>query len=189
MTSDIIRDYSCSEAMLERALSVIPLGTQTFSKSYTQYPHGVAPFFIQKGKGSRCWDIDGNEYIDFVNALLSVTLGHCDPDVTKAVKAQIEDGTIFTLAHPLEVEVAELIVEMVPCAEKVRFGKNGSDVTSGAIRAARAFTGRDRVAVCGYHGWQDWYIGTTTRNKGIPDATKALSHMFAYNDLASLITA
>jgi glutamate-1-semialdehyde 2,1-aminomutase len=93
---------------------------------------------------------------------------------------------IFSLPHPIEAEVAELICEMVPCAEMVRFGKNGSDATSGAIRLARAFTGRDRVAVCGYHGWQDWYIGSTARHRGVPKATRDLTHTFAYNDLTSL---
>src|SRR5690606_20215079 len=100
-----------------------------------------------------------------------ITLGYCDPDVDDAVRAQLDDGVIFSLPHPLEMEVAEAIVEMVPCAEKVRFGKNGSDATAGAVRVARAFTGRGRVAVCGYHGWQDWYIGSTARNLGVPKAT------------------
>jgi glutamate-1-semialdehyde 2,1-aminomutase len=172
--------------MLDRALRVIPLGSQTFSKSYTQYPRGAAPFFIQRAEGSKAWDVDGNEYIDFNNALCSVTLGHVDPDVTAAVADQLARGTIFTLASELEIEVAERIVEAVPCAEKVRFGKNGSDATAGAVRAARAFTGRERVAVCGYHGWQDWYIGSTARNKGVPGATRSLTHGFAYNDLATL---
>jgi glutamate-1-semialdehyde 2,1-aminomutase len=180
------RKYAKSEEMLERALKSIPLGSQTFSKSHTQYPRGAAPFFIQRARGARAWDVDGNEYIDFVNALAAVTLGHGDPDVTAAVRAQLEDGVLFTLPHPLEIEVAELLIEMVPSAERVRFGKNGSDATAGAVRAARAFTGRDRVAVCGYHGWQDWYIGTTSRNKGVPADTRALSHPFAYNDLDAL---
>jgi glutamate-1-semialdehyde 2,1-aminomutase len=180
------RKFRQSEAMLERALKVIPLGTQTFSKSYLQYPRNVSPYFVARATGSKVWDVDGNAFIDFVNALASVTLGHCDSDVTKAVAAQLGEGTIFTLAHPLETEVAELIVAMVPCAEMVRFGKNGSDATSGAIRAARAFTGRDHVAVCGYHGWQDWYIGSTARNKGVPEATRALTHAFPYNDLEAL---
>jgi glutamate-1-semialdehyde 2,1-aminomutase len=188
MNVEMRRTYARSEAMLERALKVIPLGTQTFSKSYTQYPRGAAPFFIDRAKGSRAWDVDGNEYIDFNNALCSVTLGHADDDVNAAVVDQLERGTIFTLSSPLETEVAELIVETVPCAEAVRFGKNGSDATSGAIRAARAFTGRDRVAVCGYHGWQDWYIGSTARNRGVPEATRALTHGFLYNDLESLRT-
>lgn len=180
------RSYLRSEEMLERALKSIPLGSQTFSKSHTQYPRGVSPYFALRGKGCRLWDVDGNEYLDFVNGLAAITLGYCDPDADAAVRAQIEDGVIFTLAHPLETEVAEAIIDLVPSAEKVRFGKNGSDATSGAIRAARAFTGRDRVAVCGYHGWQDWYIGSTARNRGVPEATQQLTHTFAYNDLDSL---
>lgn len=115
-----------------------------------------------------------------------MTLGYNDPDVTAAVQAQLKDGIIFSLPHPIEIQVAEKIVEMVPCAEMVRFGKNGSDATSGAIRLARAFTGRDHVAVCGYHGWQDWYIGSTARNKGVPNATRDLTHTFKYNDIESL---
>lgn len=178
--------YQHSEEMLERALKTIPLGSQTFSKSKTQYPMSVSPFFIQRGKGSRVWDVDGNEYIDFINSLAAITLGYCDPDVDAAVRAQLEDGVIFSLPHPIEMQVAEQIVKLVPCAEKVRFGKNGSDATAGAIRIARAFTNRDHVAVCGYHGWQDWYIGTTARNRGVPQATRDLSHTWAYNDIDSL---
>lgn len=147
---------------------------------------GVSPFFIQRGKGSRVWDVDGNEYVDFINSLAAITLGYCDPDVDAAVRAQLEDGVIFSLPHPLEMQVAEQIVKLVPCAEKVRFGKNGSDATAGAIRVARAFTNRDHVAVCGYHGWQDWYIGTTLRNRGVPQATRDLSHSWIYNDISSL---
>ncbi|MCR4321634.1 MAG: aminotransferase class III-fold pyridoxal phosphate-dependent enzyme [Candidatus Brocadiaceae bacterium] len=178
--------YQQSEKLLERALKTIPLGSQTFSKSKTQYPWGVSPYFIARGEGSHVWDVDGNEYIDFVNALAAITLGYNDPDVTNAVKAQLEDGTIFSLPHELEIEVAEKIVEMVPCAEMVRFGKNGSDVTAGAIRVARAYTKRDHVAVCGYHGWQDWYIGSTARNLGVPKSTRDLTHVFTYNDIDSL---
>ena len=178
--------YNLSEILLERALKSIPLGSQTFSKSKTQYPYGVSPYFIIRGQGSHVWDVDGNEYVDFINSLAAVTLGYNDPDVTAAVKAQLEDGIIFSLPHPIETQVAEKIVEMVPCAEMVRFGKNGSDATAGAIRLARAYTGRDHVAVCGYHGWQDWYIGTTTRNRGVPQSTRDLTHVFNYNDIVSL---
>src|SRR4051812_43379049 len=108
--------YQKSEAMLSRAERVIPLGSQTFSKSRTQFPHGVSPYFIKRGKGSRVWDVDDNEYIDFINGLASINLGHCDPDVSSAVRAQLEEGTIFSLPHPLETIVAEKIVQMVPCA-------------------------------------------------------------------------
>lgn len=184
--------YRNSEEMLDRALRTVPLGSQTFSKSLTQLPRGAAPFFAARAKGSHLWDVDGNEYVDFVNGLCAVNLGYCDPDVNAAVKAQLDDGVIFTLAHPLEHQVAELLVDAVPCAEMVRFGKNGSDATAGAIRVARAFTRRDRVAVCGYHGWQDWYIGSTSRNLGVPEATSALTHVFPYNDpdaLDAMLTA
>lgn len=183
-----MRSFNKSQDMLARAERVIPLGSQTFSKSRTQYPYGVSPYFISRASGSRAWDVDGNEYIDFVSSLCSVTLGYQDPDVTEAVTRQLQDGVIFSLPHVIETEVAELICELVPCAEKVRFGKNGSDATAGAIRVARAHTGRDRVATCGYHGWQDWYIGSTARHKGVPKATRDLTHGFTYNQLESLRT-
>ena len=178
--------YRHSEELLEQALRVIPLGSQTFSKSMTALPFGVSPYFVDRAKGSRLWDVDGNEYIDFVNGLACVTLGYCDPDVDAAVRKQMESGVTFSLPHRLEIDVAEMLVTMVPCAEKVRFAKNGTDVTSGAIRVARAYTGRERVAVCGYHGWQDWYIGSTSRDLGVPTCVKALTHPFLYNDIASL---
>ena len=176
--------YRRSLDQLARAEAVIPLGSQTFSKSRTALPIGASPLFIERGAGSHVWDVDGNEYIDFMSGLLAISLGYNDPDVNAAVRAQLEQGVIFSLPHPIETEVAERIVELVPCAELVRFGKNGSDATAGAIRVARAYTGRDRVAVCGYHGWQDWYIGSTTRDLGVPAATKALTHPFRYNDVA-----
>lgn len=181
-----MRTFHKSDELLARAERVIPLASQTFSKSRTQYPVGVSPLFLERGKGSRVWDVDGNEYIDFVNSLLSITLGYQDPDVDSAVRAQLDRGIILSLPGRLETEVAERIVAMVPCAEAVRFGKNGSDATSGAIRIARAYTGRDHVAVCGYHGWQDWYIGSTARHRGVPQATRDLTHGFMYNDLGSL---
>ncbi len=181
-----MRTYAKSLELLKRAEQVIPLASQTFSKSRTQYPVGVSPLFLERGDGARVWDVDGNEYVDFVNSLLSVSLGYRDPDVDAAVRAQLDSGVILSLPHPLEMEVAERIVRLVPCAEAVRFGKNGSDATAGAIRLARAYTGRERVAVCGYHGWQDWYIGSTARSRGVPQATRDLTHGFLYNDLASL---
>lgn len=178
--------YQVSEQFLARAQQTIPLGSQTFSKSRTQYPFGVSPYFIQRGQGCHVWDVDGNRYVDMIGSLAALTLGHNDPDVTKAVATQLQDGIIFSLSHPLEFQVAEQLVAMVPCAEMVRFGKNGSDATAGAVRVARAYTRRDHVAVCGYHGWQDWYIGSTARNLGVPQATRDLTHTFQYNDIESL---
>lgn len=178
--------FTESERYLDEVSQVIPLGSQTFSKSKVQFPHGAAPFFLTHGKGSAVWDLDGNRYIDYSSSLLAITLGYADADINAAVAAQLEKGTIFSLPHPLEHEVAKLICEMVPCAEMVRFGKNGSDATSAAIRVARAYTKRDHVLVCGYHGWQDWYIGSTARHLGVPDAVRALTHTFKYNDIDSL---
>jgi len=182
---DSISRYRKSKEFLTRAEKVIPLASQTFSKSHIQYPE-ASPYFLVRGKGSRVWDVDGNEYIDFVNGLLPVILGYCDPDVDKAVMEQMKKGVTFSLASPLECELAEMLVDLIPCAEMVRFGKSGSDATAGAVRVARAYTGRERVAVCGYHGWQDWYIGSTVRNKGVPECVRRLTHSFTYNDLSSL---
>lgn len=178
--------YQQSSNWLERAEKTIPLGSQTFSKSKIAYPKGSSPLFIKRGQGCQVWDVDNNQYTDFVSGLLSISLGYCDPDVDAAVIEQMKSGVIFSLPHQLEMEVAELLVELVPCAEMVRFGKNGSDATSAAIRLARAYTGREHVAVCGYHGWQDWYIGSTTRDLGVPNVTKTLTHVFQYNDIESL---
>lgn len=178
--------YKRSSEWLERAEKTIPLGSQTFSKSRIAYPQGVSPLFIKRGQGCQVWDADDNQYTDFVSGLLSISLGYCDPDVDSAVIEQMKSGVTFSLPHQLEMEVAEQLVDLIPCAEMVRFGKNGSDATSAAVRLARAFTDKEHIAVCGYHGWQDWYIGSTTRDLGVPEATKSLTHTFSYNDLDSL---
>jgi glutamate-1-semialdehyde aminotransferase/spore coat polysaccharide biosynthesis protein SpsF (cytidylyltransferase family)/predicted dehydrogenase len=180
------RTIEKSKAWLERAERVIPGSSQTFSKGSNQHVRGIAPVFLAKGKGCRVWDVDGNEYIDYIQGLLPNILGYADEEVNAAVTAQMAQGHSFSLPHPIEVELAERLTRLIPCAQKVRFGKNGSDVTSGSVRAARALTGRERIACCGYHGWQDWYIGSTTRNAGIPLGVRALTHPFVYNDLASL---
>ena len=180
------RELKRSQEYLERARRVIPTCSQTFSKAPTQFVQGVAPVFLERGSGSHVWDVDGNEYIDCGMALGPIILGHNDPEVTAAAERQMEKGMSFSLPSPLEVELAEKLTGLIPCAQMAHFGKNGSDATSGAVRAARAYTGRDVIACCGYHGWQDWYIGTTTRNKGVPQAVQELTVAFAYNDIASL---
>ena len=169
-----------------KTIEMIPLATQTFSKGPQQYPLGASPIFLDRGCGSHVWDIDGNEFIDYPMALGAVILGHTYGAVDDAILRQLKKGINYTLPHYLESELAELIVDVIPCAQMVRFGKNGSDATAGAIRAARAFTGRDKVACCGYHGWQDWFVGTTTRNKGVPKATADLTMTFDYNNIESL---
>lgn len=178
--------YAQSTAFLKKAESLIPLGSQTFSKSKVQFPVGQAPLFIERSEGAYCWDLDGNKYVDCINGLASVLLGHAHPQVSRAVHEQIDRGVIFSLPSTAEYEVASRIVDLVPSAEKVRFGKNGSDATSAAIRLARAYTGRDLVAVCGYHGWHDWYIGSTSRHLGVPEAVRNQTMTFRYNDIDSL---
>jgi len=170
----------------KKAKKLIPDCSQTFSKGPTQFIQGITPVFLEKGKGSHIWDVDENEYIDYAMALGPIILGHNYPSVANAVKEILKKGTTFTLPHRLEGELAEILCEIIPCAEMVRFGKNGSDATSGAVRVTRAYTGRDKIACCGYHGWQDWYIATTTRNKGIPEDVKKLTLSFEYNKIGTL---
>lgn len=176
------RRFTKSNKMYRRALATIPLGSQTFSKAAMSTVEGAAPLFLDRGEGSRVWDPDGNTYIDYVLGLLPVVLGYKDPDVDEAIRKQLDRGISFSLATRLEADLAERLVELIPCAEMARFGKNGSDATSAAVRLARAFTGRDKIALCGYHGWHDWYIGTTARHLGVPEAVRKLSVAFPYND-------
>lgn len=177
---------AASQALWERALRVIPTGTQTLSKGPSQFVDGFSPKFLRRGQGAHVWDVDGNEYIDYPMALGPILLGYDHPAVSEAVVAQVHEGTTFTLMHPLEVEVAEMLVELVPCAERVRFAKNGADATGGAIRAARALSGREHVLASGYHGYHDWYIASTERHAGVPEANRGLIHTVPFDDLAAL---
>ena len=181
-----MKKFDKSTAQLFRAELSIPLGSQTFSKSKTQYPVGISPLYASKSKGAYLWDIDDNKYIDLVNSLAAVTLGYGDKGLQKSILKQLKLGVSLSLPTKIESEVAELVIDLVPSAEMVRFSKNGSDATSAAIRLARAFTGRDQIVACGYHGWHDWYIGTTSRNKGIPAPVSALTHNFQFNNIESL---
>jgi glutamate-1-semialdehyde aminotransferase len=175
-----------SNEIWSRSLGLIPGGTQTLAKGPGQWTEGVAPKYVARGRGARVWDVDGNEYVDLIMAVGPVSLGYCYPAVDEAIKAQLADGITFSLMHPLEVEVAELVREVVPNTESVRFSKTGCDATSAAVRLARAFTKREKVICCGYHGWHDWYISVTDRSAGIPESTKSLVYTFKYNDLQSL---
>ena len=180
------RKFTKSNKLLKKIGAKIPLASQTFSKSHLQYIQGCSPLFVTRAKGARVWDVDGNEYIDFISGLLPIILGYQYRVVDDAIKRQLKAGIIFSLSSPLEYELAQLLIKHIPCAEMVRFGKNGSDVTTGAVRLARAITSRDYIAVCGYHGWHDWYIGSTARNLGVPKSTRAMTHAFIYNNIDSL---
>ncbi len=180
-------NISKSDEYYKKALKLIPSVTQTLAKGPSQNINGIAPKYLERGKGSHVWDVDGNEYIDFLMGIGPLSLGYSYDKVDNAIKEQLENGITFSLMHPLEVEVAELINHVVPNAESVRYSKTGADVTSAAIRVARAYTGRNKVLCCGYHGWHDWYISVTDRNKGIPEAIRDMTFTFNYNDIESVI--
>jgi glutamate-1-semialdehyde 2,1-aminomutase/spore coat polysaccharide biosynthesis protein SpsF len=185
---DLGRRYDRSQQLIERVERTIPVGSQTFSKSKLQFPPGAAPLFVTHGDGGKVYDVDGNQYIDLMGGLLPIVLGYRDPDVDLAIRRQLTRGISFSLATTLEVELAGRLTRHIPCAEMVRYGKNGTDATSAAVRLARAATRRDRLIMLGYHGWQDWYIGATTRNLGVPAAVSALSLLAPYGDLAAVET-
>src|SRR5499427_3268619 len=178
-----------SDEWYARATGLIPGYTQTLAKGPGQYVAGVAPKYLQRGKGAHVWDVDGNEYIDFNMAIGPLSLGYAYAAVDRAIREQLEDGITFSMMHPLEVEVAELVRDVVPNAEMVRFSKTGADVTSAAIRLARAFTGRSKVICCGYHGWHDWYVSVTDRSLGVPQSVQNLTYTFDYNDIESVTNA
>jgi glutamate-1-semialdehyde 2,1-aminomutase len=176
-----------SDELYKKAFDLIPTTTQTLAKGPQQNVKGIAPKYLVKGKGSHVWDVDGNEYLDFNMGIGPLSLGYAYDRVDEAIKKQLEDGITFSLMHPLEVEVAELLNKIIPNAESIRYSKVGADVTSAAIRVARAYTKRQKILCCGYHGWHDWYISVTDRNAGIPQAVQDLTFTFNYNDIQSVI--
>lgn len=173
-----------SKALYERAESLILNGTQLYSKMPSVGVRGVSPIYFVKGQGARAWDLEGNEYIDFTMGLGPCILGYNHPRIKEAVLAQLEIGPIFSLPHPIEVECAERIHRAVPCAEKMRFLKTGSDATQVAVRIARAFTGREKLIRGHYHGWHEWCASGTPKDGGIPKVLREYAFEAHYNDLA-----
>ena len=163
-------------------------GPSTFGKSIDQFSNSSSPAGIKKAKGSYTWDLDGNKYIDTIMALGSVFIGHSNTTINNAIKKQLSYGINLSLASELELELAENIIKLVPSAEYVRFGKNGNDVTTAAVRLARHTTKKNHILFCGYHSWQDWYVCKTSMNSGVPEDIGKYSHRFDYNDLNSLKT-
>lgn len=181
-------NFTRSNTLRPRFHSVIPGGAHTYAKCDDQYPEGMAPI-ITRGEGCRVHDVDGNEFIEFGSGLRAVTLGHAFPPVIEAVKRQLDFGSNFIRPSTIELECAESFLEMVPGADMVKFCKDGSDATSGAVKLARAHTGRDMVAICGNHPFfsvDDWAMGVSGMPGGIPQATRSLTLKFNYNDLGSL---
>lgn len=186
-----LRSFTKSIALKSKINNLIPGGGHTYAKGDDQFPEFNAPY-ITKGKGSHVWDIDGNEYIEYAMGLRAVTLGHAYDPVNKAVINQLEQGTIFNRPSPIELKCAENLLEITDNGhEMVKFAKNGSDVTTAAIKLARAYTGREMVAVCKNHPFfsvDDWFIGSTPLDAGIPKVIREMTVKFNYNDPQSLIT-
>lgn len=183
------RSYEESKLTLGVALSIIPLGAQTFSKSHIQFP-GKNPLFLTHGDGAYAFDVDGNRYVDLIGALLPNILGYRDQDVDTAIRRQLNSGISFSLATDLEYQLASRLKDIIPCAKMVRFGKNGTDVTSAAVRLARAYTDRSLVLSSGYHGWADCFVGgDSMRGRGVPHDVGNLTYQIKHGDSEQAILA
>lgn len=182
------RHFTESIRLRPIASSLIPGGAHTYSKGDDQFPQ-LAPGFIQRGLGARVWDVDGNEYVDWGMGLRSVVLGHAYPEVIQEVVPWLGRGSNFTRPSPLEAELAQELVDLIPAAEMVKFCKNGSDATTAAVKLSRACTGREVVLRCQdqpFFSIDDWFLGDTVCDAGIPARVRQLTQRFGYNDLPSL---
>lgn len=175
------------KTLRSRAEAVLAGGTGTFSKMWTRYPHGIGPFALTAGKGCYVTGDDGTTYLDTMAALGPIVLGYGYPEVTRAVMQQVEHGTSFSMVHPLEIEVAELLCTLLPCADMVRFCRNGTDATGMAVRLMRAVTGHRHMIFIGYHGGgMDSYGITTTKHAGILPQLGLYNHQIAWDDFCAL---
>lgn len=183
-----IDNFDCSRGFSSRIHDLIPGGGHTYSKGDDQFPYN-APGAIVRGLGARVWDPDGNEFIDCSMGLTSVSIGHGYEPVAQAVCSAAMQGTNFMRPAVIELEAAERFLATVGSGDMVKFAKNGSNVTTAAVKLSRAFTGRNRVALCREHNFfsfDDWFIVTTPCDRGIPEETRSLTVGFSYNDIASV---
>ena len=181
-------NFTASKSLRSRFHACIPGGCHTYAKGDDQYPECSAPYIV-KGAGCHVWDLDGNEFIEYGMGLRAVTLGHAYKPVVDAAYRQMLLGSNFVRPATIELECAEEFLDLIAGAEMVKFGKNGSDTTNAAVKLARAYTGRDRIAICGDHPFfsvDDWFIGTTPMSAGVPKATQDLTVKFHYNNLESV---
>lgn len=174
--------FARSEELFARALQVVAGGTTQGKAPRTLIP-GEYPIYAARGQGPYLWDVDGNRFLDWILGYGIIVLGYCDPDVDAAAIREIQEGFAFPLTKPVQNELAELLVELIPCAEMVHFFKAGSDATTAAVRLARIVTGRDKIVRWGYNGWHDWCC---IREAGIPLKVREDVLTFHYNDLDSL---
>ena len=174
-----------SRKLYARADELIPGISQTNSKRPPAFAPDFYPVYAAGGRGSHVWDVDGNEYVDWILGMGPISLGYRFLSVDRAITEQLEKGIIYGLLDPLEVVVAEELVELIPCAESVRFLKGGGEATTAAARVARAYTGRDLILTSGYHGWQDqWTV--TANDGGVPGAISETVQEFPYGDIEAL---
>jgi len=175
------------QVLWDNAVRLMPRGTQTMSKCPDQFVDGVYPKFVKSGKGAYLYGLDGKKYLDYMCALGPIILGYNHRSTNKAIKNQLKNGIIFSWPTLLEQELAQLISDIIPCAEQVRFAKNGTDVNLAAVRIARSFTGKEKILKPknGYHGWGDWHA-VTINPIGVPIYMKNIIDEFEYNNLESL---
>ncbi len=177
-------NFKKSNKLLESYKKMIP-GTKIFN-NFDPFEQKQTPFCIEKGKDSFVWDLDGNKYLDFHMSLGSVILGYANKSVNNSAIKQLKNGMTFSLMNELENTVATQLINMIPSAEMVRFGKNGSDVLAAAVRLARYITKKEKVLSCGWHGIHDWSLANTSRNGGIPEKIRKLSLKFEFNNIDNL---
>ncbi|MCI8525481.1 MAG: aminotransferase class III-fold pyridoxal phosphate-dependent enzyme [Oscillospiraceae bacterium] len=188
---------SISQDYYKKAKRLIPGGVQLLSKRPEQFAPGQWPGYAVRAQGCRVLDLDGNWYYDMTtNGIGACLLGYADPDVSRAVVRRVEDGAMSTLNCPEEVALAERLIQLHPWAENVRFARTGGEICAVAVRIARATTGRDVVAICGYHGWSDWYLSANLGDgqaldgqllpglspAGVPRGLKDSAVTFQYDD-------
>ncbi len=189
------------QELYTKARKLIPGGTQLLSKRPEMFLPDQWPAYYSHARGAETWDLDGNRYIDMsLFGVGACVLGFADPDVETAVIGAVRAGTMSTLNCPEEVELAELLLELHPWAEMVRFGRCGGEAMAMATRIARAATGRDTIAFCGYHGWHDWYLAANLAEDhaldghllaglspaGVPRGLTGTIHPFHYNRIEEL---
>ena len=189
-----------STRLYQKALQLVPGGTHLYGKRSEFHASGVWPAYVARAEGGHFWDVDGNEFIDYNLGAGPVMLGHAFPPVIEAVQRQLPLGQLYATSSPLELELARLIIELVPCAEMVRYARSGGEACAVAVRIARSYSRRDKVLFCGYHGWHDWYISANLGDSetlndhlrpgidplGVPAALAGTAMPFEYNDIDSL---
>lgn len=183
----MIENNNLSKQLTEKAQKIIPHQTGTFSRATSSFIEGVYPSYIKSGNGSHFTDVEGNEYLDYLMGLGPITLGYNYEVVNNAIIEQLKQGILFSLPHPIEVELSENLSSLIPHAEMVKFEKSGSNAVTGAVRAARAFTKKDKIAYCGTGGvWHDWQAAMVSRDGGVPKFNQDLLKIFDYNDSEGL---